>query len=67
MFAAQSMYKLNNSEEGTGSDPTKSPVRRGQPSPIGSDIMSPHQVRKQTATNQLLKADQVTNGLHRTK
>uniref|UniRef100_A0A2H1WJ47 SFRICE_002418 n=1 Tax=Spodoptera frugiperda TaxID=7108 RepID=A0A2H1WJ47_SPOFR len=40
---SQSMYKLNNSEEGTGSDPTKSPVRRGQPSPIGSDIMSPHQ------------------------
>lgn len=42
-FSAQSLYKLN-SEEGTSTDPTKSPIRRAQPSPIGSDVMSPHQV-----------------------
>lgn len=41
---SQSLYKVNsNSEEGlAGGDPTMSPVRRLQPSPIGSDIMSPH-------------------------
>ncbi|PZC84371.1 hypothetical protein B5X24_HaOG204945 [Helicoverpa armigera] len=39
---SQSLYKLNSSEDGTGSDPTKSPIRRAQPSPIGSDVMSPH-------------------------
>ncbi|KAG6449533.1 hypothetical protein O3G_MSEX006100 [Manduca sexta] len=40
---SQSLYKLSSNEDGAGgSDPTKSPVRRGQPSPIGSDIMSPH-------------------------
>ncbi|XP_026742554.1 carbohydrate-responsive element-binding protein isoform X2 [Trichoplusia ni] len=39
---SQSLYKLN-SEEGTSTDPTRSPIRRAQPSPIGSDVMSPHQ------------------------
>lgn len=42
-LAAQSLYKLNSSEEGAGSDP-KSPSRRAQASPIGSDVMSPHHV-----------------------
>ncbi|XP_049867161.1 MLX-interacting protein isoform X2 [Pectinophora gossypiella] len=36
---SQSLYKLNSSED----EPTRSPVRRAQPSPIGSDVMSPHQ------------------------
>ncbi|XP_046964709.1 carbohydrate-responsive element-binding protein isoform X1 [Vanessa cardui] len=47
---SQSLYKLNNSaEEGVGvSDPTKSPILRGQPSPIGSDIISPHHSRAQS-------------------
>ncbi|CAK1552105.1 unnamed protein product [Leptosia nina] len=46
---SQSLYKLNSSaEEGLNSDPMKSPVLRGQPSPIGSDIMSPHHSRAQS-------------------
>lgn len=41
---SQSLYKLNSNEDVAGSsDPTKSPIRRGQPSPIGSDVMSPLQ------------------------
>ncbi|CAH2990758.1 unnamed protein product [Chilo suppressalis] len=42
---SKSSYKLNSStEEGLlGTDPTRSPIRKGQPSPIGSDVMSPHQ------------------------
>ncbi|XP_026329316.1 MLX-interacting protein isoform X2 [Hyposmocoma kahamanoa] len=41
---SQSLYKLSSNEDMVGSsDPTKSPIRRGQPSPIGSDVMSPHQ------------------------
>ncbi|XP_072943386.1 MLX-interacting protein isoform X2 [Epargyreus clarus] len=49
---SQSLYKLNSSLEdvASGSDPTKSPIRRGQPSPIGSDVMSPHQSRGQSAS-----------------
>lgn len=45
-FTAQSLYKLNSSvEDGVGiSDPMKSPIMKGQPSPIGSDIISPHHV-----------------------
>lgn len=42
LLAAQSLYKLNSSEE--GADPTRSPSRKTQPSPIGSDVMSPHHV-----------------------
>lgn len=38
LFAAQSMYKLSNPEE--AADPTRSPARRGQPSPL-SDVTSP--------------------------
>ncbi|XP_038215203.1 carbohydrate-responsive element-binding protein isoform X2 [Zerene cesonia] len=46
---SQSLYKLNNStEEGLGSDPLKSPILRAQPSPIGSDVMSPHHSRAQS-------------------
>ncbi|XP_045785773.1 MLX-interacting protein isoform X2 [Maniola jurtina] len=47
---SQSLYKLNSSlEEGVGvSDPTKSPILKGQPSPIGSDIISPHHSRAQS-------------------
>ncbi|CAH0720762.1 unnamed protein product, partial [Brenthis ino] len=47
---SQSLYKLSNSvEDGAGvSDPTKSPILRGQPSPIGSDIISPHHSRAQS-------------------
>ncbi|KAL4702530.1 hypothetical protein ACJJTC_001415 [Scirpophaga incertulas] len=41
---SKSFYKLNNAEDASPtSDPTRSPLRRGQPSPIGSDVMSPHQ------------------------
>lgn len=40
---SQSLYKLNSTEDSAGvSDSTKSPIRRGQPSPIESDAMSPH-------------------------
>ncbi|KOB78713.1 Williams-Beuren syndrome chromosomal region 14 protein-like protein [Operophtera brumata] len=40
---SQSLYKLSNSEEGAGGgDPTKSPVQKGQPSPIGSDPRRTH-------------------------
>ncbi|KAJ8722770.1 hypothetical protein PYW07_003950 [Mythimna separata] len=39
---SQSLYKLNSCEESASADPTKSPSRRTQPSPIGSDVMSPH-------------------------
>ncbi|CAH2086553.1 unnamed protein product [Euphydryas editha] len=47
---SQSLYKLNsNLEDGVGiSEPTKSPILRGQPSPIGSDIISPHHSRAQS-------------------
>ncbi|XP_050672509.1 carbohydrate-responsive element-binding protein isoform X2 [Leptidea sinapis] len=46
---SQSLYKLNSSAEDVlGTEPTKSPVLRGQPSPIGSDIMSPHHSRAQS-------------------
>ncbi|XP_061712203.1 carbohydrate-responsive element-binding protein isoform X1 [Cydia pomonella] len=37
---SQSVYKVNSPAD--DGDP-KSPQRRGQPSPIGSDVMSPHQ------------------------
>ncbi|CAG9783682.1 unnamed protein product [Diatraea saccharalis] len=42
---SKSSYKLNsNTEDGLlGTDPTRSPIRKGQPSPIPSDVMSPHQ------------------------
>lgn len=45
-FTAQSLYKLNSSvDDGVGiNDPMKSPILKGQPSPIGSDIISPHHV-----------------------
>ncbi|XP_045445770.1 carbohydrate-responsive element-binding protein [Melitaea cinxia] len=41
---SQSLYKLNSSvDDGVGiNDPMKSPILKGQPSPIGSDIISPH-------------------------
>ncbi|KAM3963576.1 MLX interacting protein mondo isoform 2-T2 [Aphomia sociella] len=41
---SQSLYKLNNNNEESAAsgDPNRSPVPRLQPSPIGSDIMSPH-------------------------
>ncbi|XP_045518681.1 MLX-interacting protein isoform X1 [Pieris brassicae] len=46
---SQSLYKLNTSaEEGLNSDPMQSPILRGQPSPIESDIMSPHHSRAQS-------------------
>ncbi|KAJ2952806.1 hypothetical protein O0L34_g7166 [Tuta absoluta] len=42
---SQSLYKLSSSEDvgSGGGELPRSPVRRGQPSPIGSDVMSPHQ------------------------
>ncbi|CAB3236429.1 unnamed protein product [Arctia plantaginis] len=40
---SQSLYKLNSEEGSSTTDPTRSPIRRAQPSPIGSDVMSPHQ------------------------
>ncbi|XP_037974117.2 carbohydrate-responsive element-binding protein isoform X1 [Plutella xylostella] len=39
---SQSVYKMSSAGEEAGvSDPTRSPAARAQPSPIGSDIMSP--------------------------
>ncbi|CAG9585548.1 unnamed protein product [Danaus chrysippus] len=47
---SQSLYKLNSAVEETsgGTDPMKSPVLKGQHSPIGSDIISPHHSRAQS-------------------
>ncbi|XP_068629575.1 MLX-interacting protein isoform X2 [Battus philenor] len=40
---SQNLYKIKSNDEGSGGgDPTKSPIRRGQPSPIENDAMSPH-------------------------
>ncbi|XP_039746607.1 carbohydrate-responsive element-binding protein isoform X3 [Pararge aegeria] len=52
---SQSLYKLNNSIEDAGgvSDPTKSTIIKGQPSPIGSDIISPHHSRAQSRAQSL--------------
>ncbi|CAG4981284.1 unnamed protein product [Parnassius apollo] len=41
---SQSLYKIkSNDENAGGTDPTKSPVMRSQPSPIENEVMSPHQ------------------------
>ncbi|CAH2074106.1 unnamed protein product, partial [Iphiclides podalirius] len=41
---SQNLYKMKGSEDSAGvTDPTESPIRRGQPSPIENDVMSPHQ------------------------
>ncbi|KAL0893817.1 hypothetical protein ABMA27_013945 [Loxostege sticticalis] len=40
---SKSLYKMGSNEEVAGSSDPKSPIRKGQPSPIGSDVMSPHQ------------------------
>ncbi|XP_041976840.1 carbohydrate-responsive element-binding protein isoform X2 [Aricia agestis] len=45
---SQSLYKFNNMEE--SAEPTKSPVLRGQPSPLGSDVISPHHSRAQSTS-----------------
>ncbi|XP_063821694.1 MLX-interacting protein isoform X2 [Ostrinia nubilalis] len=39
---SKSVYKMGSNEEVAGGSDPKSPIRKGQPSPIGSDIMSPH-------------------------
>ncbi|XP_013182105.1 PREDICTED: MLX-interacting protein isoform X2 [Papilio xuthus] len=41
---SQNLYTIKGKDEGAGgSEPTKSPIRRAQPSPIENDVMSPHQ------------------------
>lgn len=61
LFPAKSLYKMNSAEEVAGtSDPTKSPIRKGQPSPIGSDVMSPHQVRYGYTTRNITNEFSVT-------
>ncbi|XP_013146033.1 PREDICTED: MLX-interacting protein [Papilio polytes] len=41
---SQNLYTIKGSDEGAGgSEPTKSPIRRAQPSPIENEVMSPHQ------------------------
>lgn len=45
---------MGSNEEVAGSSDPKSPIRKGQPSPIGSDVMSPHQVSNQSVSRDKL-------------